>query len=78
MNFPLLTVSHLGIVEKRDFIRQKLHWLFIVNDEALSRLGRMDQNDSVNMLVSHPVSESKDSLEFVPGLKFIVTLGKKK
>jgi len=31
----------------------------------------------VNMLVSHPVSESKDSLEFVPGLKFIVTLGKK-
>lgn len=78
MNFPLLTVSHLGIVEKRDFIRQKLHLLFIVNDEALSRLGRMDQNDSVNMLVSHPVSESKDSLEFVPGLKFIVTLGKKK
>lgn len=78
MNFPLLTVSHLGIVEKRVFIRQKLHLLFIVNDEALSRLGRMDQNDSVNMLVSHPVSESKDSLEFVPGLRFIVTLGKKK
>lgn len=70
-------MSDLGIVEKRDFIRQKLHLLFIVNDEALSRLGRMDQSDSVTMLVSHPVSESKDSLEFVPGLKFIVTLGKK-
>lgn len=58
-------------------MKQKLYLWFIVNDEALSRRGRMDQNDSVNMLVSHPVSESKDSLEFVPGLKFIVTLGKK-
>ena len=58
-------------------MKQKLYLWFIVNDEALSRRGRMDQNDSVNMLGSHPVSESKDSLEFVPGLKFIVTLGKK-
>ena len=58
-------------------MKQKLYLWFIVHDEALSRRGRMDQNDSVNMLVSHPVSESKDSLEFVPGLKFIVTLGKK-
>lgn len=68
----------MGVMEKRDFIRQKLYLWLIVNDEALSRLGRMDQNDSVNMLVRHPVSESKDSLEFVPDLKFIVTLGKNK
>lgn len=45
INFPLLTASDLGIVEKRDSIRQKLYLWFIGNDEALSRCGRKDQND---------------------------------
>ena len=71
-------MSDFGIVEKKGLlVRQKLFSWFIVNDEALSGLGRIDPNDSINILVSHPVSESKDSLDFVPALKFIVKLGKR-
>lgn len=40
-------------------------------------LGESTKMTLNNILVSHPVSESKDSLDFVPALKFIVKLGKR-